>query len=160
MARSVTETAVGDVPDAALQLLPPHFAALPLLPASLVSDTIRTLRILNSKLQNMLSGRYKSKVGPARVRRSPRGERVLYPLSPSPGFYGARGKGFLRVLHSQPGPKYKERDPHHESRTREKGSFSPSHAARWCSLQTEQMDRKTRTRDINRPDWRAIYLPN
>lgn len=31
MARSVTETAVGDVPDAALQLLPPHFAAQPLL---------------------------------------------------------------------------------------------------------------------------------
>lgn len=97
MARSVTETAVGDVPDAALQLLPPRFAALPHLPAALVSETIRTLRILNSKLQNMLNGRYKSKVGPARVRRSPRGERVLYPLSPSPGFYGARGKGFLRA---------------------------------------------------------------
>lgn len=31
------------------------------------ADTIRTLRILNSKLQNMLSGRYKSKVGPSWV---------------------------------------------------------------------------------------------
>lgn len=65
-ARSVTETAVGDALDAAPQsLLPPRFAAPPLcfLSAALVSDAIRTLRILNSKLQNMLSGRYKSKVG-------------------------------------------------------------------------------------------------
>lgn len=96
-ARSVTETAVGDALDAAPQsLLPPRFAAPPRFSsAALVSDAIRTLRILNSKLQNMLSGRYKSKVGPARVRGSPRGERDrdFYPSTPSPGFHGARGKG-------------------------------------------------------------------
>lgn len=69
------------------------------------SDAIRTLRILNSKLQNMLSGRYKSKVGP---RASPVGhrgvrERVLYPSPPSLGFHA--GVRALRVLRSRPGPR-------------------------------------------------------
>jgi len=74
----------------------PHHHVL--LSYALVSDVIRTLRILNSKLQNMLSGRYKSKVGPARVPRGVRErererEKVLYPSPASPGFHGARGKG-------------------------------------------------------------------
>jgi len=79
-ARSVTETAVGDAPDggcavfaAAARLIS---LSLSLSLALLVwtapgSDAIRTLRILNSKLQNMLSGRYKSKVGPRGVREIP-----------------------------------------------------------------------------------------
>jgi len=85
-ARSVTETAVGDAPDggccavfAAAARLISLFHSLSLslsLPLSLFvwtapgSNAIRTLRILNSKLQNMLSGRYKSKVGPRGVRDS------------------------------------------------------------------------------------------
>lgn len=125
-----------------------HYLSLSPLSAALVSDTIRTLRILNSKLQNMLSGRYKSKVGPARVRRFPRGERVLYPLSPSPGFYSARGKGFFRafLIANQAQNIKRERPP---SRIGNEGETlylllvqRRRMPVRWCSLQTEQMDRK------------------